>query len=232
VHRATTNQCLQQAPWFVSIWLSAVVFRPIPASRTYSEVAPAPEPGPSDRQIAAGVAAGDEWAADALYDRVHPVVDRSLRRILRSTGPDYDDLVQAAFERIIGALSKTKLDGQCDLRAWSAAVATHVALDSLRRKVLERKLFWSEPLASGERPTHAINAESRLEARSEVARLQGILARMNPHAAETLLLHDVLGYELLDVASMMGVSVAAAQSRLVRSRKELLRRTSSRKDTP
>lgn len=208
-----------------------MVSRLTPASRSLAEPTPAAQQGPSDREIAAGVAAGKEWAADALYDRVHLVVDRCLRRILRSTGPDYDDLVQAAFERIIGALSKSPLEGQCDLRAWSAAVATHVALDSLRRKILERKLFWGDPVASGERPGHAVDAESRIEARSEVARVQIILARMNPRAAETLLLHDVLGYELLDVAEMTGVSVAAAQSRLVRSRKELLRRA-SKKGTP
>jgi RNA polymerase sigma-70 factor (ECF subfamily) len=177
--------------------------------------------------IVDGIAAGEEWAADALYTRVHPVVDRCLRRILRSAGPDYDDLVQAAFERIITVLSRKPLRGKCDLRAWSAAVATHVALDTLRRKGLERRLFQGEPDLGSQRPAN-LSSENRLEARSEVSRLQRVLARMKPKAAETLLLHDVLGYELTEVAAMTGVSVAAAQSRLVRSRKELIRRTNAR----
>lgn len=35
-------------------------------------------------------------------------------------------------------------------------------------------------------------------------------------------LHDVLGYDICDVAARVGTSVSAAQSRLVRGRRELL----------
>lgn len=187
-----------------------------------------------------------EWAAEALYGRVQPVVDQCLRRILRATGPDYDDLMQAAFERIITVLSRKPLGGKCDLRAWSAAVATHVALDSLRRRGRERRLFqWQSDTESsaqfysgqsgrtkqgqvyGEHQPGQPSAEGRLEARSEVSRIQQILVKMKPGAAQTLLLHDVLGYELTEVAQLTGVSIAAAQSRLVRSRRELLRRARS-----
>ncbi len=202
---------------------------PSPVLRLMSPVRQ-PAALPSDPEIVAGIAAGQEWAADALYTRVQPVVDRCLRRILRSTGPDYDDLVQAAFERIITVLSRKPLGGQCDLRAWSSAVATHVALDALRRKVLERKLFQGEPDLGSQRPA-SLSSEGRLEARSEVTRLQRVLARMKPSAAEALLLHDVLGYELSEVAEMTGITVAAAQSRLIRSRKELVRRANA-KGTP
>lgn len=181
----------------------------------------------TDRQIVEGIAAGEEWAADELYSRVHPVVDRALRRILRSTGPDYDDLVQATFERIITALSRKPLEGGCDLRAWSAAVTTHVALDSLRRRVTERRIFQREPHVPVEHPG-ALHAVNRLEARSEVGRVQVVLARMNDSAAEILLLHDVLGYELLEISQMTGVSVTAAQSRLIRSRKDFLRRANAK----
>lgn len=192
------------------------------------------EAHPSDQAIANGIAQGREWAADALYSRVQPVVDQCLRRILRSTGPDYDDLMQAAFERIITALSRKPLGGKGDLRAWSAAVATHVALDNLRRRGRERRLFqWhTDADVSSSATSHSLTpypsgqpcAEGRLEARSEVNRVQAILVNMKPAAAETLLLHDVLGYELAEVAQLTGVTLAAAQSRLVRSRREFLRR--------
>lgn len=181
------------------------------------------EAPPNDRAIISGLLDGQEWAADALYTRVHPVVDKCLRRIVRSTGPDYEDLFQAVFERIIRVLSERPLEGRCDLPAWSAAVATHVALDSLRRNVRERRLFQSEDTSPPPR-SNDHNVEGRLEARFEVKRLQLILAKMKPDFAETLLLHDVLGHDLIEVAELTGVSVAAAQSRLVRSRKELLRR--------
>jgi RNA polymerase sigma-70 factor (ECF subfamily) len=47
---------------------------------------------------------------------------------------------------------------------------------------------------------------------------------MNPSQAETVFLHDAIGHELAEIAVITGVSVAAAQSRLVRGRKELFRR--------
>jgi RNA polymerase sigma factor (sigma-70 family) len=182
------------------------------------------EATPTDRAILGGLLDGQEWAAEALYDRVHPVVDKCLRRMLRSAGPDYEDLVQSVFERIIKVLSERPLEGRCDLRAWSAAVATHVALDSLRRNGRERRLFQSDDIPVPVKISGAQSVEGRLEARFEVNRLQHILAKMKPDLAETLLLHDVFGHDLVEISELMGVSVAAAQSRLVRSRKELIRR--------
>ena len=44
---------------------------------------------------------------------------------------------------------------------------------------------------------------------------------MASEKAETVLLHDVFGYELAEIAVLTGASVSAVQSRLVRGRKEL-----------
>jgi RNA polymerase sigma-70 factor, ECF subfamily len=177
----------------------------------------------SDVELVAGLARGEEWAAELLYDRLQPVVDRTLRRLLRSGGPDHDDMVQAAFERIIRVLTERKLSESYDLAAWSSVVATRVALDALRRRTRENRLFSAmgdEP----ERPDGNGNLERHLEARSEIARVQGVIARLRPKYAEALVLHDVLGHDLSEVARLVDVSVSAAQSRLVRGRRELVRR--------
>jgi len=52
---------------------------------------------PSDDQVVEGLLAGRPWAAEELYDRLHPAVDRALRRVLHSNGDDHDDLVQIVF---------------------------------------------------------------------------------------------------------------------------------------
>ena len=45
-----------------------------------------------------------------------------------------------------------------------------------------------------------------------------------------MLLHDVLGHELIAIGEMMSLTVAAAQSRLVRGRKELMARLAQERD--
>jgi DNA-directed RNA polymerase specialized sigma24 family protein len=46
---------------------------------------------------------------------------------------------------------------------------------------------------------------------------------VNRARAEAVVLHDVLGHDLAEIARLTGVTVAAAQSRLVRGRKEVLK---------
>ncbi|MET0792543.1 MAG: RNA polymerase sigma factor [Polyangiaceae bacterium] len=183
---------------------------------------------PSDQQLVAGLLAGEGWAATALYDRLEPVVDRALRRVLQSN--DHDDLIQIVFERIVRTLVERKFAGACSLSTWATAIAAHVGIDALRARVRERAVVWDDRARGAEiaARTTSGNLERQLEARAEIAELQGILASIEPAQAETVLLHDVYGHELSEIAILMGVSVAAAQSRLVRGRKELLRRARAR----
>jgi RNA polymerase sigma factor (sigma-70 family) len=180
---------------------------------------------PTDDQIIAGLSRGDERAAEALYERVHAHVERTLRRLLRFQTNDLDDLMQASFERIIRFLSERTLLTGSNLPAWSSAVAANVALDFLRRRGSERRLFTQ--LGSSIEAVRGSEAgpERHADARLSVAQLQQLLSRMRPKYAETLVLHDILGHDLSEIAELTGASVAATQSRLVRGRKELLRRT-------
>lgn len=190
---------------------------------TRSLVPPGPE---DDTAIVAGVRRGEEAAADLLFDRLHGVVVRTLQRVLRQAASEIEDLVQITFERIIVTIVEDRFAGACSLSTWASAIAAHVGIDALRSRMRERKVFLSpspSAPAVGEMPI-STSLEHRLEARDEMERLQLTLARMRPEQAETLLLHDAFGHDLAEVAMLTGVSVAAAQSRLVRGRKELMRR--------
>ena len=180
---------------------------------------------PSEEQLVAGLVAGEEWAAEALFDRLNPVVERALRRILQSSA-DHEDQVQVVFERIIRTLVERKFAGACSLSTWATAIASNVAIDALRARIRERAVVWDDRARGAERAASIPSAslERQLEARAEIAELHTILASMDESQAETVLLHDVHGHELSEIALITRVSVAAAQSRLVRGRKELLRR--------
>ncbi|HXK19937.1 MAG TPA: RNA polymerase sigma factor [Polyangiaceae bacterium] len=193
------------------------------AARTGEEAPPATD------AMLAGVLAGERWAHAALYDLLAPVVARTLQKILRDTSGDYEDLVQVSFERIVRTLTGERRAQVSNLPGWAGSIAAHVALDALRGRTRERRLF-ERGVQSAPRieSVPAPNLERQLEARQKLQWLQSTLARMNADQAQTLLLHDVLGYGLAEIASIMGVSEAAAQRRLSRGHQELLRRAALR----
>ena len=188
-----------------------------------------PTSPPPQEAVLAGVVAGERWAHAALYDLLSPVVARTLQKVLRGTSGDYEDLVQTAFERIVRTLSSERASPIVSLPAWAGSIAAHVALDALRGRTRDRHRFETERVGAPRiEGLPAPSLERQLEARQKLEWLQETLSRMNPDQAQTILLHDVLGHGLADIAALMGVTVAAAQRRLSRGHQELLRRANAR----
>ncbi len=69
---------------------------------------------------------------------------------------------------------------------------------------------------------HTATPEHLADTRRRMALLQSALARVNRERSEAVVLHDLLGHDLAEIAQLTGVSVAAAQSRLVRGRRDVL----------
>jgi RNA polymerase sigma-70 factor (ECF subfamily) len=180
----------------------------------------------SDEQLIDAVRRGDHRVANELYRRLARIVDRTLYKVFGRREPDHDDIVQMAFEQVVETLSRQQFAGACSLETWAARIASHVGLSALRSRRRERR--WvdrhSDAVAMSETRPVAQDADRTLEARAKLERVRRHLVRMKPEQAETLFLHDGLGHDLAEIAVMMGVSVAAAQSRLVRGRKDLFKR--------
>ena len=187
--------------------------------------APAPAAGPelgniSDDDLIEAVVAGDASVASELYDRLHHSVDRTIYRVLGRREGDHEDLVQTTFEQIVKTLATRRFARACSLKTWACSVATHVALNAMRSRRRERGVFdRREEHPDG--PALGSDPERDALARRDVDNVRRLLADMSPARAEALFLHDVLGYELAEIAALTGVSIAAAQSRLVRGRHEL-----------
>jgi RNA polymerase sigma-70 factor (ECF subfamily) len=94
----------------------------------------------------------------------------------------------------------------------------HVVWKHLRRRKLERRLFEEllpeVPMMGG---SPAREAQWRQTAEFLKEQLDG----MNAERASAFVLHDVWGYDLREMAEILGISVAAAQTRLSRGRREL-----------
>lgn len=180
----------------------------------------------SDAQLLRALRAGRPEAARPLYDHLRPTIEWSLRRVLRGGYRDFEDLVQSTFERILRGVVEDRFEGRSSLRTWASAIAAHVALDALRRGGREASRLQGQ-VSALDLESHT-KAEPTLEARAELRRVRDILTRMNPDHAETLLLHDVLGHHVAEIAEMKCTGLSATQSRLRRARRELLRRSSAR----
>jgi RNA polymerase sigma factor (sigma-70 family) len=171
----------------------------------------------SDLQLVAAVRESNTGAAALFHDRLRPVVDRTLGRLLGTRDPDYDDLAQQALIELV--LSVGRFRGDCPLDAWASVVVARVAYRQIQRRRSERKLF---VLDRGELPEVADRlASPSMTLRSTVRRIEKHLRAMDANKAFAFVLHDVHGYDLDEVSAITGVSRAAAQSRLVRGRKML-----------
>jgi RNA polymerase sigma-70 factor (ECF subfamily) len=176
-----------------------------------------------DEEIVAAFQAGRPGSGARLYDRLFPVVDATLVRILGRREADHPDLVQATFEQIVSTLAKRTFAGRCGLAGWAAVLACHIGLNALRSRRRERGIIdRAQPLDEQGAPERAgpASLESQLRARDALEAVRRHLARMDPERVTALLLH-AMGYELMEIAELTSTSVAAAQSRLSRARREL-----------
>jgi len=169
-----------------------------------------------DVQLLAAIRAGDGRAAEALYERSRPIVERTLRKLLGRSDPEHQDLFQNTMIEIVRTIDRYR--GECPLDGWIATLAAHVVFKDLRHRRVERRVLTDtlpfEPIGADE-------PALRASLRSTIDRVRDHLARMDAGRAWAFLLHDVHGYDLREMAQIMGVSASAAQSRLVRGRKEI-----------
>ena len=171
----------------------------------------------SDAELLESVRAGDVRAAAEFHDRILPVVSRTVNRLLGSHDSDFEDVIQQALIELV--LTVDRFLGQCPLDAWTSIVAARVVYRHLRRRKIERRLFVLQGLESVDHCAHTSSNQSAM--RIAIRRIEELLEAIDPKKVWTFVLHDVHGYNLAEVAQITGASVAAAQSRLVRARKEI-----------
>lgn len=196
-----------------------------PAVRTPLMLVPEPRAADSERPAAAvddssliaGLKRRDNTLSNAFYERVRPIVDRTLTRLLGARDPDYEDVAQKALFELVDTIGRFR--GDCPLDAWISIVAARATFRAIRRRRLERRLFAA--LEPNDTALTTRGHGGAIAARQAIERIRTELQQMDPNRAWTFLLHDVYGYDLKEVGEITGASLSAAQSRLVRGRREI-----------
>ena len=190
-----------------------------------SPPAHAAPPSLDDAELLAALRSGDAGAATALHDRARPQVDRTIRRLLGVGDVDHEDVAQQAMIELVTTIDRYR--GECSLDSWTSTITAHAIYKHIRRRRTERRIFGAldADLLSDTRSSSRTSREAI--ARNLMSRVRTHLDAIDESKAWTFVLHDVCGYDLREIARITGVTVAAAQTRLVRGRREVHDRIAS-----
>lgn len=175
------------------------------------------EPLLDDAQILAAVRCGNPSGASALYRRARPQVDRTIGRILGGRDADHDDLAQLSMIEIVRSMQTFR--GECSLDTWISRVTARLVFRELKRRRCDSHVF--DRASSIEQANAPTDVAGDAAIRSTLGRIRRHLDAIEPMKAWAVVLHDVCGYDLREVAEITETTVSAAQSRVVRGRTEL-----------
>ena len=150
-------------------------------------------------EVVAAARAGAAWAVTALYRREQP----TLLRYLAARAPRAaEDLASQVWLEAVRGLGRFEGDA-VDLRRWLFVIARRRAANE-RRRVARSRLVLTEPTALTDRPGSADTAREALDGLSgdDAARR---IAELLPEAqAEVVLLRVVAGFDVAQVAELVG----------------------------
>lgn len=159
-------------------------------------------------------------------DVAHPPARDILRllyrqmRVLAGPRPDLDDLVQCAAERMLRALPRFEGRSLLSTFAYGVAYRTLLGQDRWYRRWSRRFSFAEDQPG----PEPAQTGESTEEATSRAERsssLHRALDELAPAKRAVIVLHDLEGMSLKDVATIVGSNERTVRSRLRDGRKKL-----------
>ena len=149
-----------------------------------------------------------------LFDLHHQRLYRLARR-LTGTREEAQDLVQETFLRVARSPSSVP-EGTRSEEAWLVRVLVNVCRDQWRRKASRRRLDEKYQTVAG--PMTTPNPENALVAQSTVWRA---LQELAPRRRIALILYELDGIDMSEIARLLGVSPITVRWHLSRGRKEL-----------
>lgn len=171
---------------------------------------------------------GDNDAFAELIERHLPTCKRLAMSILRDKQNAEDEVQNAcwkAFEHI------NQFNKDAKFSTWLSRIVVNQCLMRLRKERRARFLYLDdgvqgEEIATLDLPDESPTPETAL-AQSEIGQiLEQEIRRIPPLLRDVFVLREVRELPMPDVAKQLGISVAAAKSRLLRARLELRGRLS------
>ena len=158
------------------------------------------------------------WARlSALLAPIHTQAVGTARRLCRSSfeGDDlFQETVLRAFEKLHTLRDETRF------RSWFYATLLSRHRTRLRRSFWRRLLPWDQAFAGGYEPARE-DGTGWGEALGRAARVRRALESLPAVQREAIVLFELDGFSIEEVATVQQVSVSAVKSRLARGRERL-----------
>ncbi|MBV8553243.1 MAG: sigma-70 family RNA polymerase sigma factor [Acidobacteriaceae bacterium] len=175
----------------------------------------------SDEHLLRMAQHGQADAFTQLVQRHFPVCLKRAFTMLRNRS-DAEDEVQNAFAKAFQSLETFRFEGT--FSAWLYRIVQNQCLMRLRE---QRQVGFvsidqiTEANARLELIDQVSSPEEELGAEQVDTLLQREISRVPPLMRNVILLRDVQGLPMPEVATRLGISIPAAKSRLMRARKEM-----------
>jgi RNA polymerase sigma-70 factor (ECF subfamily) len=176
----------------------------------------------SDHDIVEGLRRGEPGAFRAFYEAYGPPVFSYLVRLM-GRREMAEEIAQETFLTAIRKISFFREGGDHGLKAWTFRIATHLAIDTLRReKRIELPEEW-EKLADAQVPLHdAVTGPDReLEQLEFSQALHAALAELTPAQRMIFVLKEQEDMSCLEISRVVGCSENAVKQALFRARAAL-----------
>jgi RNA polymerase sigma-70 factor (ECF subfamily) len=159
------------------------------------------------------------------FERVVSEHHERVGHVLRRRGVPERDLADAKQEVFLVVHRKlAQFEGRASLATWLHRIAVNVASEHRRRARNRYESLAHDPEAA----LVAEDPHARLEARDALAAAGHALEAFDASQREALLLYELEGVPMAEVATRTGVPLKTAFSRLYAARRELVRRFGAR----
>ena len=175
----------------------------------------------SDEMLVSAAKGGDVAAFNALCDRYSP---RTLRKIYCIT-KDWEDAEDAHQDSFLKAfIHLNKFEGRSSFSSWVTRIAINMSLMIIRKKSAKRELSIDasendcESYDRWELRDFREDPERRYARHERAELLRGAIRRLPPALRTAVELQQAQEYSVQELADSLGISLAAAKSRLLRAR--------------
>ena len=140
-------------------------------------------------------------------------------RALAGPRQDLDDLVQAAAERAIKALER--FEGRSSLSTFTYGIVYRTLIDQQRWYRRFQRRFSLDSREEPEELAYSRSSETDLRELTRARRLYAALDQLPNEKRAALILHDLEGLDVKDVAAISGANELTVRSRLRDAHKKL-----------